>query len=277
MTTGAVLRREPAAGGAGDYRDRLAVIQERELSFLKEIDYSCLTEQPVQRDELRAGNWLDPERAAAIFRQMNLAFFAADQLRKTVDAEHADESQLVEIERLICRGEELRNGLAIVFTTLSYSIAKSFVTRRFPLDELVSEAQATLLYAISKFNPDRGFRFSTYATHAIRRCLTRFVMRVHNRPELTVDWQQAEPLELRRWSYDYEQYVTRSIRQIDILLSKLTARERYIVRSRFGWGRDFSPSTLQALADELGVSRERVRQVESRALDKLRQWAEAQQ
>lgn len=60
---------------------------------------------------------------------------------------------------------------------------------------------------------------------------------------------------------------------LESALYELTARERYIVRCRFGWGREFEPRTLQEIAAELGVSRERVRQLEAKAIQKLRQIA----
>jgi RNA polymerase sigma factor (sigma-70 family) len=131
-----------------------------------------------------------------------------------------------------------------------------------------------LLYAIGKFNPQRGFRFSTYATHAIRRRLARYVRQTQTRREVLIDWQSNRLADQRRWSYGYQWQVEKSLAQVESLLRTLSPRERYVIRARFGWGREFEPRTLQQIADEFGLSRERVRQIEQRALDKLRQQAE---
>jgi RNA polymerase primary sigma factor len=239
------------------------------LPFLPQLDFH-FAEEPIGCEEFAESTRLAADDEARIFRQMNLAFYRAAELRTSLDRRAPDELELAEVERLILRGEELRNGLAIVFKKLSDSIARVFVSGQLPFDELASEGLVTLLHAITKFDPDRGFRFSTYATHAVRRRLTRYVTRSHATRELSVDWQTAGAPESRGWSYEYERNVIHSIRKVEIFLSRLSVRERYIIRSRFGWGRDFDPRTLQDLADEFGVSRERIRQLEAQALTKLR-------
>lgn len=250
--------------------DQLASVMARSLDYVAAIDFESLTESTIPWGELAESTIVDSEMEAMLFRQMNLAFREADGIRQQLDSAAPDPLMVLEVERLIARAERIRNALATIFVKLANSIARGFVTQRMTFDELASEAHTTLLYAISKFNPDRGFRFSTYATHAIRRRLYRYLRSPHHQAEINVDWTGHEP-EGRGWSYAYQRQVEQSIRDVDRLLLRLSARERYVIRSRFGWGRDFNPTTLQALANELGVSRERVRQVEARALQKLRE------
>jgi RNA polymerase primary sigma factor len=131
-----------------------------------------------------------------------------------------------------------------------------------------------LLQAISRFNPERGFRFSTYAMHAIRRRLLRYVKSKHRKRQSEAPWNDdATSSDDRRWTLAYEQRISANVTKLERLLTRLSPRERYVLRSRFGWGREFDARTLQQVADEFGVSRERIRQLESRALKKLRAMA----
>jgi RNA polymerase sigma factor (sigma-70 family) len=164
----------------------------------------------------------------------------------------------------------------LIFHKLTVSIVKHFTGPRHALEEVVSEGHATLLRAVALFDPTRGFRFSTYATHAIRRRLTRYVKSRQHVQYIPVDYSEAPPIaDQRRWTLPYTREVEAGVAWLETALYELTPRERYVLRCRFGWGREFEPRTLQEIADELSVSRERVRQLEVRAIKKLQTIAEA--
>jgi RNA polymerase sigma factor (sigma-70 family) len=266
----------PTRSSAGSSCDRLnvAALRERPISFLRDIDYSMLTEEALVLSDLVESTRLDQVREQQLFRQMNLAFYQAAQLRDELDRVAAVPAEWEELQRLLRRGLTIRNRLMMVYHKLTLAIARSFVSRRVTWDELCSEGQATLIYAISKFNPDRGFRFSTYATHSIRRGLARYVHQQYRRGEVSLDGEGLPVVESGRWTFSYERRVERTMQQLETLLRDLAPRERYVIRARFGWGREFEPRTLQQIADEFGVSRERIRQLELRALRKLRSWAQ---
>ena len=63
--------------------------------------------------------------------------------------------------------------------------------------------------------------------------------------------------------------------RLSLMLNHLDRREKFIIRARFSLGGHRRIQTLQKLADKLGVSKERIRQLEKRALDKLRGLSEA--
>lgn len=253
---------------------RAARILATEIDFLVGIPYDTLEEEPLELQRYTAATRIGAHDEVRLVRQMNLARFQAARLRQRLGAETPDVAAMDEIERLLERADLIRNRLAIVFGKLTQSIARQFASSRYPLDELVSEGQATLMSAIAKFDPERGFRFSTYATHAVRRRLMRYLQRRQRDRETFVECPHDNLLpDPRRWTFAYEQWLTATLKQAERLLCQLPPRDRYILRSRYGWGREFECRTLQDIADELGVSRERVRQLEARSLQKLRELA----
>ena len=248
---------------------------ERDFAFLPELRYAELEETPIDFDILTPQSRLSADVEAALFRQMHLALFRADEMRTAItSAPSFPRTDLVELWRLAARADRIRNTLATVFSKLALSIAAQFADASNPLDELMSESHETVLRAVGKFDPDRGFRFSTYLTHAVRRHLLRFLQRRQRDRQRTFSAPDETALpETRRWTLEYEQRIKRNIDDVERLLMELSPRDRYVIRSRFGWGREFEPRTLQEIAEELGVTRERVRQLEQRGLKKLTELA----
>ncbi len=129
--------------------------------------------------------------------------------------------------------------------------------------------------AVEKFDFELGFRFSTYTTQVIRRNAYRTTMQRQKERariagtsdeallEISDEWKQSS-IDEGRW------YQLRS--RLSDLLNLLDRREKLIIRARFSLGSHRRVQTLQRLADVLGVSKERVRQLEKRALDKLVCW-----
>jgi RNA polymerase primary sigma factor len=143
------------------------------------------------------------------------------------------------------------------------------------VDELLSEAHITLLRCVEIFDVERGYRFSTYATNAIRHNLNRYISRQHKARQATREYVPTDTIPApecdnpRRREREYTDRMSRIVKWIH----KLDSREQTIVRSRFGLTQAPEKVTLQSLADQLGLSRERIRQLEIRALEKLRGMA----
>ncbi len=141
-------------------------------------------------------------------------------------------------------------------------------------EEQGSAAMTALLKAVDGFNPWLGFRFSTYACNAIRRSLVALA-RTQNRNRLRF------PVEHDAWfetpdgvDTGLELYVDRLTRALEINLGDLTEREALILGRRFP--KDGSPGlTLGQIGKTIGLSKERVRQIQKKALGKLRQVLEA--
>jgi RNA polymerase primary sigma factor len=248
----------------------------RSITCVGTLDYDSLTEESLDDLQLDRTSVLTGEEEFRLFAQMNLAYHQAAALRSGMKADEDDETAWTELERILQRGDAIRNQLMLIFHKLTVSIVKHFTGPRHSLEEVVSEGHATLLRAVALFDPARGFRFSTYATHAIRRRLSRYVKSRQHVHFLPVDYSEAPPIEdHRRWTLPYTREVEAGVAWLETALYELTPRERYVLRCRFGWGREFEPRTLQDIADELSVSRERVRQLEVRAIKKLQAVAAA--
>jgi RNA polymerase primary sigma factor len=173
---------------------------------------------------------------------------------------------------LSCRACSIRRYLAQCYFKLAVSVARAFAKRYQEIDDLVGQACITLMRAVDLFDVRRGYRFSTYATRAIRTELRRYVMRRGRLRD-----QITDPLRLNRQSQvrpSRSHPGAAAYCLLEQLLERLEPREIDVLRSRFGLHDRPGCETLQAVADRLGVTRERVRQVEKSALRKLRELAD---
>ena len=210
----------------------------------------------------------------AMFLTLNSAKCRANELRKNLRLEKPCDSLMDEIEGLLAKADCIRNRLLRVFMKLGVSVAKGFASSEFPLDELASEANMTLFRAFERFDCDRGFRFSTYATHAIRRNLVRYLTKRRKEKSGVASVMQLDVYpEKRKWTWAYERRISEAASMLDGMMYKLEPRDQYILKSRFGLGEVQNSQTLRTIADSLGVSRERVRQLELRATQRLRALA----
>ena len=159
---------------------------------------------------------------------------------------------------------------------LVFSIVKKFVNPNNTFDDLLSDGIVGLIRAVEKFDYDRGFRFSTYATQVVRRNSYRTVVVNQQDRQKVASGLQDMDLEISdegRSSAISEKRWHELRSRLAVMLDDLDRREKFIVRARFSLGSHRKVHTLQSLADRLGISKERVRQLERRAMDKLRTMA----
>lgn len=188
-------------------------------------------------------------------------------------------------ERALWARETMTQGnLALVVY-----VAKAYRNRGVPMADLIQEGNISLLRAVEKFDPDRGARLGTYATTWLHRSMRRTVRslsRTVRLPESARDAQSHsvpidEPSGEGRLSLTdvlaeddavapddvaAREQIRRRARQH---LSSLSPHEELVVRRRFGIEHP-KAETLREIGEELGVTRERARQIEKSALDKLR-------
>ena len=220
---------------------------------------------------------LSPDEERSLFHRMNYLRFRAEQLRSTLNIEKPHSWNLRRIEGLLKAADWYRDFIVKSNMRLVISIVKKFVNLQNGFDDLLSDGIIALLRAVDKFDVGLGFRFSTYATQVVRRNSYRRVMEkqaerqrntgsIHENGIDISDDQKESSMSEARWNE------LRS--KLSTMLDDLDRREKFIIRARFSLGGHRRIQTLQRLADKLGVSKERIRQLEKRALDKLRGMVE---
>jgi RNA polymerase primary sigma factor/RNA polymerase sigma factor len=225
---------------------------------------------------------LTKEQEQYLFRKMNylrhLATLAQQRLARAVKRSDSDLSgKVAEFESLLAQADQTREHIVSANLRLVISIAKKYVNVANTFDELISEGNMSLLQAAEKFDISRGNRFSTYATRAIRNNLYHYVLDKHRKRQ-QVNLAEDEVLSGAVQEGTNEQicenrlnYVRRSLARI---MGQLDEQKQAIIRSRFGLDYNQTPLTLKEIASDMGVSRERVRQIQTRAMRELRVLAD---
>jgi RNA polymerase primary sigma factor len=218
---------------------------------------------------------LAKEEEQFYFRRMNWLKFRAAAIRGRLDRSRASLRQIEQVEGLLAEAETVKAILITANLRLVVSIAKKFVDATWAFEELVSEGNLALMRAVEKFNFALGNRFSTYATYAIQRHFYRLSHRGRQlRKRFVAD---DEALKDRAAVESGHEYC--SSEQIAMLkdlfagfLAELEPRERKIVVARFGFDGK-PPRTFRELGSQMGVCKERIRQIQGRAMDRLRELA----
>ena len=218
---------------------------------------------------------LNREDEERCFRAMNFLKFKARQLQ-IATTRRANKAKLAEMNRLLGQVKIIRDYLIYSNLRLVISLVKKYVSPQLAFDELYSEGIVTLMQAVEKFNYTKGFRVSPYAERSLSRAL--YNMQVNLQQEQVVvsldNEQQVETAaQPDRSSAMNETWWNTKRESLTKLVLRLDRREQLIVRARYALTPRGTIKTFQTLANKLGISKERVRQLEQRAIQKLQTMA----
>ena len=207
-----------------------------------------------------------------LFRRYNYLKHKADKLRQSIDPNRIRTRQLQEIERLLLQANAIKNRIIRANLRLVVSIGKKHLGGAQGLFELVSDGNVSLMRAVEKFDYGRGNRFSTYASWAIMRNFARSVPKEKfQRDHYATGQDEILDIAAGMRSYESQEIKVGELREsIEMMLTHLTPVERSVVIGHFGLNDKQDNKTLEQLAKRMGLSKERVRQIELKALEKLR-------
>ncbi len=231
---------------------------------------------PIHFGRLCEAPLLTPRQEERLFERKNYLRQQAAIHRSLLNPDRPSRKRLELIELYVALADWHRDRIIEANLRLVFSIVKKFVNPNNRFDELLSDGIMALMRSVEKFDFDRGFKFSTYATQVIRRNAYRSV--VQNQQERQQIAFGLQDMEIDVTEEDHRSAISEKRwhelrRRLRVMLGDLDRREKFIIRSRFSLGSHCRVHTLQSLADRLGVSKERVRQLERRAMDKLRAMA----
>jgi RNA polymerase sigma factor (sigma-70 family) len=251
-----------------------------------------LDEYETQRQQMRVPKDAPPELASLyempllnkeqeqhLFRKMNFLKHKASKLRARLDPTRARTQDLKQIEDLQTEATAIKDMLISSNMRLVVAIAKRHAAQADNFFELLSDGNMSLIRAVEKFDYSRGNKFSTYASWAIMKNFARSIPEEKRRRERYVTGHE-EMFEAAPDTRSDEQEVVSSVEQtkhrVNRLLEYLEPRERQIIRMRAGLDNYSEGMTLEEIGQQLGITKERVRQLNVRIMNKLRHIAREQ-
>ena len=232
---------------------------------------------PAYLEELYRVPLLTREQEQYYFRRMNFRKSQLLDLRKQLSVDKPSTKLIKSLEAIADDILRIKNHLIRSNLRLVVSIAKKYIKSGTAFFELVSDGNISLMRAVEKFDYARGNKFSTYASWAILKNFTRSVPAEHQRLDRFRTGQEdvfAQSSEHRSSSITDEQINRGQRAIIREMLNELDGREQKVIAFRYGLDEGAEPQTLEQVGWRLGVTKERVRQIEVRTLEKLRRIAE---
>lgn len=220
-----------------------------------------------------------------LFHQFNYSRHRIWQLQQEVWASPSrkpTDAQADEILKWYRLADRIREQIAETNLALVLAMAKRTRMSEVDFADLVSEGNMALLRAVDKFDAGRGYKFSTYACRAILKAFSRQGMKLSKyRQRFPTDFdpklEKSNFLETKRSTFEKD--AAEEVKRI-VLENRadLTDVERTVIEHRFGLETDDNekPMTLEQVGQIIGVTKERVRQIQNKAMEKIRLTLETQ-
>jgi RNA polymerase sigma factor (sigma-70 family) len=228
-------------------------------------------------ESLHAEPPLNRERETELFRRYNYLKYLASTKTAALMPGQPSGKMLTEIENYLAEAETIKKIIIEANLGLVVSIAKKHTISGANLPDLISEGNFSLMRAVEKFDYTRGFRFATYASWAIAKAYAHRIPAEFARLDRAVEAPIEDIQRDLRVTTVAVEDVERAHRSLTrTITDNLDERERYIILNHFGLipsktkKLKMEKKTLQQIGEDLGLSKERVRQLELVALQKLK-------
>ena len=233
-----------------------------------------------QNINVMSGELLTADHEHILFQQMNYARYRISRIRSIILRKYRwPKSKLHELLNWHQFQQEARSRIVTANMGLVLTMAKHCNFPRVEFADLASEGSMALLRATEKFDVSRGFKFSTYACRVIYRSFYRTIKqyyRYHNKFPVQWDAVMERDRYLEQTREENHQNGVDEVRTImSRNLADLSQVEQFVVKMRFSfYDTQQSSMTLKEVGSRLGFSKERIRQIQNKALSKLRIAAE---
>ena len=220
---------------------------------------------PPYLAELYRTPLLTPAMERALFLRFNFHKCRFATLRRALDPHLARRRDLVALERHLRLARETKNRITTANLRLVVSVARKHLRPDVDLMELVSDGNVVLMRAVEGFDIARGYKFSTYATLALVKGYARSV------PQMQADRRKAATLAVDPAAEPAGDLTRIGDREeLAVLLGHLDARERGVLATRWELPDRLADCDGATRRDLASLSKQRLRQIEQRAMIKLR-------